>query len=231
MARRSSRASRFSAASASSSCLELDTVFGFFPHAALEEQVGLPTQESHRLLLEQPTGLCVALATRPASRFPPAGPALAGPMLLMLDRLTGLWPDGGAHGLGAARAERDVDPGDWYFRAHFFSDPVQPGSLGVEALVQLLQCFMLESGLTRGLEHAHFEPLATARPLRWRYRGQVTPTSRLITTTIELTERGSDERGPFAVCDGSLWVDGRRIYEVSGLAMRAVPDRQTQRLS
>jgi acyl transferase domain-containing protein/3-hydroxymyristoyl/3-hydroxydecanoyl-(acyl carrier protein) dehydratase len=210
---------------------ELDTVFGFFPHAALEEQVGLPTQEGHRLLLEQPGDLCVALATRPASCFPPAGPALAGPMLLMLDRLTGLWPNGGAHGLGAARAERDVDPGDWYFRAHFFSDPVQPGSLGVEALVQLLQCFMLESGLTRGLEHAHFEPLATARPLRWRYRGQVIPTSRLITTTIELTERGSDERGPFAVCDGSLWVDGRRIYEVSGLAMRAVPDRQKQRLS
>ena len=52
-----------------------------------------------------------------------AGPGLArlaGPMLLMLDRITGYWPDGGAAGLGRLRAEKDVDPGEWFFQAHFF---------------------------------------------------------------------------------------------------------------
>ena len=38
--------------------------------------------------------------------------------------------------------------------------------------------------------------------------------------TMDITERGTDERGPFAVADASLWVDGKRIYEASGLAMR-----------
>ena len=46
---------------------------------------------------------------------------------LMLDRVTGFWPDAGH---GRLRAEKDVDPGEWFFKAHFFTDPVQPGSLG-----------------------------------------------------------------------------------------------------
>jgi 3-hydroxymyristoyl/3-hydroxydecanoyl-(acyl carrier protein) dehydratase len=37
-----------------------------------------------------------------------------------------------------------VDPAEWFFKAHFFQDPVQPGSLGIEALIQLLQWLMIE---------------------------------------------------------------------------------------
>jgi 3-hydroxymyristoyl/3-hydroxydecanoyl-(acyl carrier protein) dehydratase len=141
----------------------------------------------------------------------------------MLDRVSGFWPDGGRHGLGAARAERDIDPGDWYFKAHFHRDPVQPGSLGVEAIVQLLQWFMLEAGLA-DMPGAQFEPLASGRELGWRYRGQIVPGDRAMTATIELTQAQAACNGeaPLAACDGSLWVDGRRIYAVTGLAMRAV---------
>jgi 3-hydroxymyristoyl/3-hydroxydecanoyl-(acyl carrier protein) dehydratase len=199
---------------------ELDTVFGFFPLAALKQQVGLPTSELTAQALTSPGGAAIALDPHTASGAP--GPALASAMLLMLDRVTGFWPDGGAAGLGAARAEQDVDAGAWYFRAHFFQDPVQPGSLGVEAIVELLQWFMLETAGAGNDPQAHFEPLATGRPLSWRYRGQVTPASQRVVVTIELTDRGVDERGRFAVCDGSLWVDGKRIYEVTGLAMRVV---------
>jgi 3-hydroxymyristoyl/3-hydroxydecanoyl-(acyl carrier protein) dehydratase len=69
----------------------------------------------------------------------------------MLDRVTGWWPEGGSKGLGYLRAEKDVDPGEWFFKAHFFQDAVQPGSLGVEALCQLLQLCMLERGMANGL--------------------------------------------------------------------------------
>jgi acyl transferase domain-containing protein/3-hydroxymyristoyl/3-hydroxydecanoyl-(acyl carrier protein) dehydratase len=201
---------------------ELDTVFGFFPLAALQEQVGLPTTTLQLQQLADPGGAPVALRERPAHCFPERGPALAGPMLLMLDRISGFWPTGGAARLGAARAETDVDAGAWYFKSHFFQDPVQPGSLGVEALLQLLQWLMLETGMTAALPEAHFEPIALGRPLRWRYRGQVTPANDLIVTTIEITDTGLAEGLPFAICDGSLWVDGKRIYEVSGLAMQVV---------
>jgi 3-hydroxymyristoyl/3-hydroxydecanoyl-(acyl carrier protein) dehydratase len=48
--------------------------------------------------------------------------------------------------LGWLRAEKDVDPDDWYFKAHFFSDPVQPGSLGVQAMASLLQWYLAPHG-------------------------------------------------------------------------------------
>ena len=68
----------------------------------------------------------------------------AGPLRLphgplrMIDRVLGYWPEGGKAGLGRLLAEQTVDPAAWYFKAHFYRDPVQPGSLGVEAMLQLL---------------------------------------------------------------------------------------------
>jgi hypothetical protein len=55
-----------------------------------------------------------------------------------------------------------------------------------------------------------FEPLALGRPLTWKYRGQVIPGNRLVTITMEITERGRDERNHYAVAGASLWVDGKR---------------------
>ena len=69
---------------------------------------------------------------------------------------------------------------------------------------------------------ARFEPLALHRPMTWKYRGQVTPNNTLISSTIEITEVGEDEHGRFAIAKGSLWVDGKRIYESPDLGMRIV---------
>jgi 3-hydroxymyristoyl/3-hydroxydecanoyl-(acyl carrier protein) dehydratase len=134
-------------------------------------------------------------------------------MLMMLDRITGYWPEGGAAGLGRLRAEKDVDPGEWFFKAHFFQDPVMPGSLGVEALCQLLQWYLLERGFG-----GRFEPVALDEPLRWTYRGQVVPTDRRVTVELEILE--IRDRTVFAT--GWLWVDGRRIYLVERLGARMV---------
>ena len=153
-----------------------DTVFGFFPPEAFENQVGLAVPDEHRLPLELAAPPMVDLTDRPDRYF--AGSArLAEPMLLMIDRATHVASAGRA-GLGVLRGEKDVDVTEWFFKAHFFQDPVQPGSLGVEALLQLLQFFMLDTGMDDGLDNPHFEPLMIDTPLTWKYRGQVTPTER-----------------------------------------------------
>jgi 3-hydroxymyristoyl/3-hydroxydecanoyl-(acyl carrier protein) dehydratase len=126
--------------------------------------------------------------------------------------------------LGRLRAEKDVDPADWFFQAHFYQDPVQPGSLGLEAMLQLLQVFMRERGRSAGIAHPRFEPFGPGEAVTWRYRGQVLPTHRRVTVEVEVTETGSDARGWFARADGWLWVDGTRIYEARNLAMRIVAD-------
>ena len=196
---------------------EMQTVFGFFPAAAFENQVGLPTTDAERTPLLAPGGTSFEMRGRAS-----AAPLLARGRLLMLDRVTGFWPAGGAAGLGLACAEKVIDPGEWFFKAHFFQDPVQPGSLGIEAMVQLLQVVMVERGMADGIPEPRFEPLALDQPLTWKYRGQVLPTNEKVQVTLEVTEVGEDERARFARADSSLWVDGKRIYHAKGLGMRIV---------
>jgi acyl transferase domain-containing protein/3-hydroxymyristoyl/3-hydroxydecanoyl-(acyl carrier protein) dehydratase len=213
---------------------ELQTVFGFFPQSALENQVGLSTTDEQRAVLEIPTTTTVDLTLPRKADWNPTRPELAEPMLLMLDRVTHFDPEGGASGLGEARGEKDVNPAEWFFKAHFFQDPVQPGSLGIEAMIQLLQWTMLEKGLDEGIESPRFETLGLGEEMTWKYRGQVIPENKLISSTLELTEIRQEEGSVLAVADASLWVDGKRIYEASGLGMRIVsggtPDTPTRTL-
>src|SRR5262249_18340607 len=111
---------------------------------------------------------------------------------------------------------------DWFFRAHFFGDPVQPGSLGVEAMCQLLQAYLVETGAAAGLRRPRFQ-LADG-PLIWKYRGQVGPANQRVTVELGGRETGEDAQGRYATADAWLWVDGTRIYHVRNLGMRVVED-------
>jgi len=199
----------------------MKTVFGFFPRDALANQIGISYSQEERDVLLAPSDFHVDLSERPA-KYCDGDLRLPGTMLLMLDRVTGYWPEGGKAGLGKLRSEKDVDPGEWFFKAHFYTDPVQPGSLGIEAMVQLLQFFMLENGMGDGMENPRFEPLMMGRPLSWKYRGQVVPKNKVIYCELDITEVGEDDQGRFAVCDAYLWVDDLRIYQAIGMGMRIV---------
>jgi 3-hydroxymyristoyl/3-hydroxydecanoyl-(acyl carrier protein) dehydratase len=201
---------------------KLETVFGFFPPEALANQAGLRTGPEQRELLERASDLLVDLTVKPDEYFSPNRPCLAEGMLLMLDRVDGFWPEAGVAGLGQLRAVKDIDCSEWFFKAHFFQDPVQPGSLGIEAMIQALQFYMLHTGMDRGIADARFEPIALERPHRWKYRGQVLPRHRQVHTTLEITEAGRDARGAYALANASLWADGQRIYELNDLGMRIV---------
>ena len=84
---------------------------------------------------------------------------------------------------------------------------MQPGSLGVEAMVRLL------AHLTGGTP----APVLAHQPLVWKYRGQVTPGDGRVVIEVEIVERD----GPIVAADAWLWVGDTRIYEVNGLAVRA----------
>ncbi|MEM7603960.1 MAG: polyketide synthase dehydratase domain-containing protein [Myxococcota bacterium] len=203
---------------------ELDTVFGFFPGEALENQVGLPTSDAQRAQLEGPSETApIDLRTRPVC-FCEGPLRLADPMLLMLDRITALEPKGGSEGLGFLRGEKDVDPNEWFFKAHFFQDPVQPGSLGIEAFLQLLQVYAIAQNLHEGMERPRFEAIACDHEHSWKYRGQVVPKNEVIGSTMEILEVLRDDAGVRLTGRASLWVDGKRIYEAPAIAIRVIDE-------
>jgi 3-hydroxymyristoyl/3-hydroxydecanoyl-(acyl carrier protein) dehydratase/1-acyl-sn-glycerol-3-phosphate acyltransferase len=201
----------------------LKTVFGFFPPESLAAQVGLPLTDADRQTLAAPSDFRVDLTTRPA-RYCQGPLRLAEPMLLMLDRVTGYWPTGGKAGLGRWRAEKDVNAAEWFFKAHFYQDPVQPGSLGVQAMLQLVQFALLEHGAGHDLVAPRFCTPAASAPHAWKYRGQVTPRSRRITVEVELLELTVAGPQPMARAEAWLYVDGLRIYYAKDLVVRVVAD-------
>jgi len=190
--------------------MTLQTSFGFFPMAALDRQVGLDTDDRQ-------------LATRrwPTTHWPVDDPRslLPAGRMRMVDGVDFFEPSGGEAGLGLVRGYQDVDPYAWYFKAHFYQDPVQPGSLGLDALLQLLLRAIVLKGLTRDLRDPQVRFISPAQALRWSYRGQVTPGARRVTLVVELTSIERREGVTVVTAFGSLWRDELRIYEAANLSI------------
>ncbi|MEB3198866.1 MAG: beta-ketoacyl synthase N-terminal-like domain-containing protein [Candidatus Sericytochromatia bacterium] len=180
------------------------TMFGFFTKQALSQQVGLRGVEPSPL--------------DPRQRLP--FPAQFGPMptgkLALVGEIDRWETHGGDHGLGFMRGRKRVDPADWYFAAHFYQDPVCPGSLGLEALVQLMKAEVWRRW-GAWVERPTFGSLAAGREHSWLYRGQIVPTNREM--VVEMHVKRIDEETRTLVADGILSVDGRPIYSMTDFSL------------
>ena len=124
---------------------------------------------------------------------------------------------GGPAGLGSAFAVTTVDPRAWFFHAHFFQDPVCPGSLGLETLFQAgkaLAVLLFGAGDDKTLK---WSAPALNRPHEWLYRGQVTPAGK--EAALGLAVREMDEVRRLLTFDGLLSVDGLPIYKMEGFTL------------
>ncbi|MCL6454601.1 MAG: polyketide synthase dehydratase domain-containing protein [Alicyclobacillus sp.] len=194
-----------------------EATFGYFTRQDLARQVGLPTTDEERDRLHEASSAPVSLPVPGQHGSEP--PLLLQSDLLMIDRVSGYWPEGGRFGLGRIRGEKQVRPSDWFFKAHFYTDPVQPGSLGIEAMIQLLKCFSLQKSLHAGIPDPVFAHVST-QSCEWTYRGQVLPTNGQITVDLEVSSIERSASGVTVMADGTLWVDGKKIYRVHNLGIR-----------
>lgn len=200
--------------------MNLVTDFGFFSPKILEAQKGLPMTDEMRARRDAPS------PTEAISLMDGGGPlahlpGMASGTMRMIDDLTGYWPDGGEAGLGRVRTFQRIHPDNWYFKAHFYEDPVQPGSLGLEALVQSARALVALNGWLDDVEDPVWEYPIVDFPLAWKYRGQVVPTNSEVVTEVEvLGVNVVDGESVTVTVYGTQWVDGLRIYEVPSFAVR-----------
>ena len=187
------------------------TVFGFFSAAALAEQVGVRGAVSWQPPAEQ-QGLNRQFDYPREAPFPDT-------MLRMVDTIDVFLADGGPAQLGYIRGSKIVDPDEWFFKAHFYQDPVCPGSLGLESFLQLLKVAALERW--GGSEDSRFEALACGEEHRWNYRGQIIPTNKQV--VIEAVITAVDDNRHILWADGLLEVDGKIIYQMHQFSLRFHP--------
>jgi PfaB family protein len=183
------------------------TYFGFFSRPALANQVGIREAK-----VPWPTGQDVARAERGELPHDPPFPA---PMMRMIDRIEAYLPDGGAKRLGLVVGRIAVDPAFWFFKAHFYQDPVWPGSLGLESFLQLLKYAAWKRW--GDPKPGGWQTVALGRQHTWSYRGQVIPADKVVTVLLEVTAADDEHRRLTA--NGFLTVDGRVIYQMTDFTL------------
>jgi 3-hydroxymyristoyl/3-hydroxydecanoyl-(acyl carrier protein) dehydratase len=183
------------------------TYFGFFSKKALANQVGIvgakvpfPSPEERK---------------RAETGRLPQHPPFPAPMLRMVDRIDAYIPDGGRVGLGLVVGKIAVDPDFWFFQAHFYQDPVWPGSLGLESFLQLLKFAAWKRWKT--VPARGYQTVGLNRPHTWVYRGQVLPSDREVTVVLEVT--AADDENRRLTANGFLTVDGRVIYQMTDFTL------------
>lgn len=148
------------------------------------------------------------LASGRGELFGPTNAQLPAPPMLMMDRITTITVDGGAHGKGYVQAELDIDPSLWFFACHFINDPVMPGALGLDAMWQIVGFWLGWSG-SPGKGRA----LGVGEV---KFTGQVTPDTKKVVYKIDL-KRVIRRSLVMGIADGVLEADGKPIYTAADL--------------
>lgn len=103
-------------------------------------------------------------------------------------------------GTGKVVAEYDITPDAWFFPFHFVGNPLMPGSLQIEAMLQLTGFYGVWLG-------ARGEGMATGMA-ETSFCHKVQPTHRLLRYEIEIQRVREGSMGVFVRADGVTLVDG-----------------------
>ena len=210
----------------SQAIFEGNSIFGFFPAEAMATQLGRDGGQETLPLYEQPgkalPGRMIDLANSSLRQSPPDRPYYRMPAghFNLIENVF-INPDGGRSGQGYIYANKPIDPSDWFYACHFYQDPVMPGSLGVEAIIEAMQAFVLDQNLGEGMKNPRFD-LVPGQVMSWKYRGQILQTAKVMKLEVHLTRVEKSAGQALVMGDASLWADRIRIYEIKDAGIRLV---------
>lgn len=196
------------------------STFGYFTLPALSSQAGLDMGKPPAKWHEANQA---ALVTVEGNRAPIYANGSAKPFLRLPTEQLAFLDEaqidvrGGKHGLGYIYATTRVQPSDWYLACHFYQDPVMPGSLGLEAIVQAVQAYAVQANLGDTFTSPRFGNVTG--DVTWKYRGQVLGDSDAVHTEIHITRVEKVDGQVNIVADASLWKGALRIYEFKNVGV------------
>lgn len=191
--------------------LKGETTFGYFPEAVMAAQTGLDNGRSTNPRGENPVSqpgvTNVPVLTDKRNVDIPRN------KLRMIDTVS-IARDSQSGQLEYVISSRYNNASDWYYSNHFYGDPVMPGSLGVETILQAFS-----SGIKAASGKADTVRIACGHEMKWKYRGQVLPTNKKIYVDILVTDVKFETSGTLYRGSANLWADNLRIYEIHNIAL------------
>ncbi len=200
------------------------TNFGFFTRDSLAKQVGIRNSQLNAPIPSNPGGSPHLFAEEspltPLDQTTSPDIGMPSKALRMIDQIELMDFETGLYGKGVIKGIKKVDPREWFFDAHFYQDPVCPGSLGVESFLQLLRFFLVKKfdipldayTLQMTPHHAH----------EWIYRGQIIPTHQTIEVQAHIKDISVSSNRYTLTADGALSVDNICIYEMKNFSVEFV---------
>jgi len=188
-----------------------NTYFGFFSKASLANQIGIRDAKPF-----------IPNSHEVAKSFAyPDRPPFADRRFQMIDDVQ-ISLTGGPKENGFAVGTMQVNSSAWFFKAHFYQDPVVPGSLGLESFFQLLKLYAAERwNLTGDSEFTtpviDGQSTSVGSKHEWVYRGQVIPKDKLVTVSAVISK--VDDQACELTAEGFLSVDGRVIYQMKEFSL------------
>jgi 3-hydroxymyristoyl/3-hydroxydecanoyl-(acyl carrier protein) dehydratase len=191
-----------------------ESSFGYFAPETMQNQTGLDRQSPWQKasIKDFPFFDCFTI-----SQNKKKGLTLSDGHMDFLDKI---WvnQNSGKFKKGYIYAEKEINNQDWFFKYHFFQDPVMPGSLGVEAILQAMQTFAIAQQLDQHFTRPEFTSISD-HELKWRYRGQITPKHNTMALEIHIKEIKYENKKIQVVGEAHLWIDGLRIYEIENASI------------
>ena len=214
------------------------TNFGFFTADALSNQVGIRDSRFNKYTLPDnmlEDSLSFSFEEEPEltpedDDFPAITPNMPSTALRMMDKIEIMNFKAGLYSNGYIMAIKQIKPEEWFFNAHFYQDPVCPGSLGIESFLQMIRFFLSKKF---NIDPDRYQAVASpGQTHEWIYRGQIIPLNKQVKIHAHIKETSETDQGFYASADGALEVDGICIYEMKNFSMgflRAGHDTDTGR--
>jgi len=183
--------------------------FGYFPLPMLENQSGLDVGQTNSTWQEENPSSGSWSTTLSSNAN---GKSWSEARLPDIDEIW-ISLSGGRFSSGYLFSRIPINANAWFYQAHFYQDPVMPGSLGVEAMAQAL----IKSASAWGLpENLKWRSKAGGK-ISWKYRGQITPDIKEFEIELHIKNISQTSQGAEISADGILWKDSKPIYKVDNI--------------